>query len=103
MLRLDPNKKLELDKQHPIDLNSTLTTPKTVNEIPTKTYIGSSLDEKEKSRRDKQLDFYNQTSYLIKYNQDKNFNDSKLTNLDSVTVNREPISNNELGNKKYGS
>ena len=30
-----------------------------------------------------------------------NFDNSKFTNLDSVTVNREPISDNELSTKKY--
>ena len=33
--------------------------------------------------------------------QDNEFDNNKLTNLDSVTVNREPCSDNELANKKY--
>ena len=33
--------------------------------------------------------------------QDFNFDDFKLTNLDSVTVNRNPSSDNELSNKTY--
>ena len=28
-------------------------------------------------------------------------NDQKLTNLDSITINREPTSDNEVSNKKY--
>ena len=32
--------------------------------------------------------------------QDNEFDNNKLTNLDSVTVNRNPISDNELSNKK---
>ena len=37
----------------------------------------------------------------MKNNQDNDLNDNKLTNLDSVTVNRNPTSDNELVNKKY--
>ena len=32
---------------------------------------------------------------------DNEFDNNKLTNLDSITVNRKPCSNNELSNKKY--
>ena len=38
---------------------------------------------------------------LVKNIQDNDFNDKKLTNIDSLTVNRNPISDNELANKKY--
>ena len=41
LLRLDPNEKLDLDNQGSINLNSTLTSPKTVIEIPTKACIDS--------------------------------------------------------------
>ena len=37
----------------------------------------------------------------MKNNQDKNFNDKKLTNLHCKSVNRHPSSDNELANKKY--
>ena len=33
--------------------------------------------------------------------QDNDFNNSKLPNLDSVTVNRNPHLDNELSNKKF--
>ena len=33
--------------------------------------------------------------------QDNEFDNNKLTNLDSVTVNRNPTSDNEVSNKKY--
>ena len=33
--------------------------------------------------------------------QDKEFDNNKLTNLDSITVNRNPNLDNELANKKY--
>ena len=37
---------------------------------------------------------------MVKNNQDNDFNDNKLTNIDSITINREPASNNEVPNKK---
>ena len=101
LLRLDSNEKLELDKQDSIILNSTLTDPVTIIEIPTKAYIDSLHEENERSRRDLGIDFYDESSDLVKNNQDNNFNDNKLTNLDSITINRNPNSDNEVSNKKY--
>ena len=39
LLRLDPDEKLNLHEQNSIFLNSTLTSPKTIIELPTKSYI----------------------------------------------------------------
>ena len=38
---------------------------------------------------------------MVKNNEDSNLNDNKLTNLDSITINRNPTSDNEVSNKKY--
>ena len=57
--------------------------------------------ENERSRRDVGLDFYDESGELVKKNQDNNLNDNKLTNINSITVNRNPTSDNELSNKKY--
>ena len=38
---------------------------------------------------------------MVKNNQDNDFNDIKLTKLDSVSIKRDPSSNKELGNKKH--
>ena len=38
---------------------------------------------------------------MTKNNQDNDFNDKKLTNKDSITVNRGPTSDNEVSTKKY--
>ena len=38
---------------------------------------------------------------MVKNNQDNDLNDNKLTNLDSIEVNRNPTSDNELSTKKY--
>ena len=37
----------------------------------------------------------------MKDNQDNDFNDNKLTFIDSILVNRNPTSDNEISNKKY--
>ena len=91
LLRLDPDEKLKLDEQESIVLNSTLTSPKTIIELPTKSYFDS-LHESSRNRRDLSSVFNDQ---------DIEFDNSKLTNLDSITVNRDPSSDNELANKKY--
>ena len=101
LLRLDPDEKLDLDNQDSIILNSTLKSPKTIIEIPTKTYIDRLHEENERSRRDLGIDFYDESNDLVKNNQDNDLNDNKITNLDSITVNRNPTSDNELSNKKY--
>ena len=71
------------------------------NEVITKAYVDQFHQENERSRRDLGLDFYHESSDLVKNNQDNDFNDKKITNLDSVQVNRNPSSDKELANKKY--
>ena len=71
------------------------------NEVIKKAYVDQFHQENERSRRDIGLDFYNESSDLVKNNQDNDLNDNKLTNLDSIKVNRNPNSDNELVNKKY--
>ena len=71
------------------------------NEVITKAYVDQGHQENERSRRDVGLGFYDESSDLVKNNQDNDLNDNKLTNLDSVQVNRNPTSDNELVNKKY--
>ena len=36
---------------------------------------------------------------MVNNNQDNDLNDKKLTNIDSITINRNPTSNNEVSNK----
>ena len=69
LLRLDPDEKSKLDEQDSIILNSTLTSPITKIELPTKSYIDSLHDKNERSRRDLSLDFYDESSMLLKFNQ----------------------------------
>ena len=101
LLRVDPNETLDLENQDSILLNSTKTLPATIIEIPTKTYINSLHEENERSRRDLGIDFYNESSDLVKNNQDNNFNNYKLTNINSITINNNPTDGNHVSNKKY--
>ena len=71
------------------------------NEVITKAYIDQFHNDSERNRRDVGLHFHNETSELVKNNQDNNLNDNKLTNLDSIQVNRNPNLDNELSNEKY--
>ena len=71
------------------------------NEVVTKSYVDQFHQEKERSRRCLGIDFCDESSDLVKNNQDNGFNNNKLTNIDSVTVNRNPTSDNEVANKKY--
>ena len=70
------------------------------NEVITKAYVDQFHDDIERNRRDVGLSFNNEEIDLVKNNQDTNFNDNKITNLNTVTVNRNPILDNELVNKK---
>ena len=101
LLRLNSNETLDLNNQDSILLNSTKTSPITIIELPTKAYIDSLHEENERSRRNLGIDFYNESSDLVKNNQDNDFNNNKLINLDSITINRNPTLDNEVSNKKY--
>ena len=71
------------------------------NEVITKAYVDHFHQENERSRRDVGLDFYDESNDLVKNNQNNDLNGNKLTNLDSVTVNRNPSLDSEFANKKY--
>ena len=71
------------------------------NEVVTKAYIDQFHNDNERNRQDIGLDFYNESNDLVKNNQDNDLNNNKLTNVDSIIVNRNPFLDNELSNKKY--
>ena len=71
------------------------------NEVITKAYVDQFHSNNERSRRDLGIDFYNESINIVKNNQDNNFNNNIITNINSITVNRNPISDNELSNKKH--
>ena len=68
LLILDPNETLDLNNQDSMILNSSLTSPKTIIEIPTKAYVDGLHDENERNRRDLGIDFYDESSDLVKNN-----------------------------------
>ena len=71
------------------------------NEVITKSYVDQFHQENERTRRDVGLDFYDESNDLVKNNQDNNFNDNKLTNINSITINNNPTDNDHVSNKKY--
>ena len=70
------------------------------NQVTTKAYVDQLHQQNEKSRPDLGIDFYNESNDLVKNNQDNDLNDKNLTNIDSITVIRDPTSDNEVTNKK---
>ena len=75
--------------------------PKIDNELIIKAYVDQFHQENERSRRDLGIDFYDESSDLIKNNQDNNLNDNKLTNINSITINNNPTDDDHVSNKKY--
>ena len=62
----------------------------------TKAYVDQFRQENERSRRDLGIEFFMMNEMICWKNWDNDFNDNKLTNMDSITVNRNPGSNNEV-------
>ena len=71
------------------------------NQVITKVYVDQFHQKNERSRRDLGIDFFDESNDLVKNDRDNDFKDKKLTNIDSITVNRNPVSDNQLTNKKY--
>ena len=71
------------------------------NQVMTKSYVDQFHQENERSRQNVGLDFHRESSDLVKTNQNIDFNANKLTNIDSITLNRNPTSDDEVSNKKY--
>ena len=71
------------------------------NEVITKFYVDQFHQENERSRRDLGIDFYDESNNLVKNNQDNDFNDNKLTNINSITINNNPTDDDHVSNKKY--
>ena len=82
LLRLDPDEKLTQDS---IILNSTLTSPKTILEIPTKNYVDNKFNDPS----------------IIKNTDHADFNNKFLDDVRMITVNEIPHWPNELTPKIY--
>ena len=70
------------------------------SEVITEAHVDQFHEENERSRRDLGIDFYDESDDLVKIFQDIDLKDKKLTILDSITVNRNPTSN-EVSIKKH--
>ena len=57
-------------------------------------------NDNERKRRDLGLEFFNESSDLVKNNLDNNFLEKKLSNIDSIII-RNPTSDDELIKKKH--
>ena len=71
------------------------------NHVITKSFVDHFLRENEQFRRELGMDFLNKSKDSIRNNQDIIFNNYKLSNLDSNTVNRNTGSDNEITIKRY--
>ena len=71
------------------------------DEVITKAYVDQFHRENERSRRDLGIDFYNESNHLVKNNQDNDFDNNKLTNINSITINNNPTEDDQVSNKKY--
>ena len=77
LLRLDSNEQLNIANQDHITLNSSFTSPPSIINIPIS------------------------NQHLVRNNQDNDFNNYKLSNILSVSVNNQPIEDNDLVTKLY--
>ena len=71
------------------------------DEVITKSNVDQFHNNNERNRRDVGLSFYNEEVDLVKNNQDNDFNDNKLTNINSITINNNPTDDNHVSNKKH--
>ena len=71
------------------------------NEVISKAYVDQFHQENERSRRNVGLDFYDESNDIVKNNQDNDLNDNKLTNINSITINKNPTDDNHVSNKKF--
>ena len=97
------NKDNDFNNNNLTNINSITLNTQAVNDnqVITKAYVDQFHQENERSRRDLGIKFYNESNDLVKNNQDNDFNDNKLTNINSITINTTPTDNNHVINKKY--
>ena len=84
-------------------INSITSNIQAVNDdhVITKAHVDHIRNDNERNRRDLGISFFNEEVDLVKNNQDNDFNDNQLTNVNSITVNRESTANNALAIEKY--
>ena len=93
----------EFNKNNLTNINSITLNTQAVNDnqVITKAYVDQFHQKSERSRRNLGNDFYNESNDIVKTNQDDDFNDNKLTNINSITINNNPTDDKHVSNKKY--
>ena len=83
------------------NINSITLQTQSVNDIQIifKADVDHFHDDNEKNSRDLGLSFYDGEVDLVKYNQDNDFSDIKLTDIDFITINRNPNLDKEISKK----
>ena len=71
------------------------------NQVVAKSDVNQFHQGNDWSRTDLGIHFCIESNDLFKNDHDKNFNDYRLISLDSITVRRDPSSDNELPNRKF--
>ena len=71
------------------------------NQVITKAYVDQFHQENDRSRRYLGIGFSNESSDIVKNNQDNDLNDNKLTNTNFITSNSNPTDDNHVSNNKY--
>ena len=96
------NEDNDLNKNNLTNINSITLNTQAVNDnqVITKAYVDQFHQESERSRRDLGLDFYDESSDILKNNQGNDLNDNKLTKINSITINKNPTDVNHVSNKK---
>ena len=97
------NQDIDLNNNNLTSINSITLNTQAVNDnqVITKAYVDQFHQKKERSRRVLGIDFYIESSDIVKNNQDNDINDNKLTNINSITINNNPTDDNHVSNKKY--
>ena len=97
------NQDNDFNNNNPIKIKNITLNTQAVNDnqVITKAYVDQFHQENERSRRFLGIDFYEESTELLKNNQDNDLNDKKLLNINSVTVNNNPTDDNQVSNKKY--
>ena len=93
----------DFNKNNLTNINSITLNTQAVNDshVITKANVDQFHIDKERNIGDCGLDFYNESNDLVKNNQDKDLNDNNLRNVNSFTINRISISDNEVSTKDY--
>ena len=97
------NQDNDFNNKNLTNINSNTLNTQAVNDkqVIRKAYVDQFHQENERSRRDFGLDFYDESNDLVKNNLDNDLNDSKVININLITIKNNPTDDNHVSNKKY--